>query len=87
MKIKVIAEGKRFTLPIPSAMVGLAARCIPNRAIVEIQSSMPEPYRELVTKRNVRMLLKECAAILKENKGLEIIHVEAANGDFVSIKL
>lgn len=33
------------------------------------------------------MILEECLDILKENKGLEIVHVEAADGTFVSVKL
>ena len=46
-----------------------------------------EPYRSLVTKENISMLLGECLEVIKENKGLEVIHVEAADGTFVSIRL
>ena len=45
------------------------------------------PYASLVTKANIRMILEESLDILKENKGLEIVHVEATDGTFVSIKL
>ena len=33
------------------------------------------------------MIFEECMDVLKENKGLEIIHVEAVDGTFVSITL
>ena len=40
-----------------------------------------------ITRQVLVMLLDECMDILKENKGLEVVHVEAADGTFVSIKL
>ena len=33
------------------------------------------------------MLLRECVGVLRENKGLEMVHVEAQDGTFVSIRL
>lgn len=33
------------------------------------------------------MILEGCQDILKENKGLEVVHVEAADGTFVSIRI
>lgn len=40
-----------------------------------------------MTKENLRLILAECGDVLKENKGLEVVHVEAADGTFVSIIL
>ena len=33
------------------------------------------------------MILGECLDVLRENKGLEVVHVEASDGTFVSITL
>ena len=44
-------------------------------------------HYELVTKETINLIVKECMDILKENKGLEVVHVEASDGTFVSIKL
>ena len=87
MRIRVRTKDIRLFIPIPDAMVGFAARLIPERAFEEMRAGTPEPYRSLVTKENVSMLLGECLEVIKENKGLEVIHVEAADGTFVSIKL
>lgn len=65
----------------------ISARFIPERAFEEMRAGTPEPYRSLVTKENISMLLGECLEVIKENKGLEVIHVETADGTFVSIKL
>ena len=87
MRIRVRTKDIRLFIPIPDAMVGFAARFIPERAFEEMRAGTPEPYRSLVTKENISMLLGECLEIIKENKGLEVIHVETADGTFVSIKL
>lgn len=60
---------------------------IPEKVYEEMRTNTPEPYRGLVTKENISMLLRECLDVIRENKGLEVIHVEAADGTFVSIIL
>ena len=87
MRVKIRAKDCRFSLPIPTAMIGFVVRWIPDSVFNALRENTPEPYRALVTKENVRMLLTACLDVLRENKGLEIIHVEAADGTFVSIKL
>ena len=87
MRIRVRTKDIRLFIPIPDAMVGFATRFIPERAFEEMWAGTPEPYRSLVTKENISMLLGECLEVIKENKGLEVIHVEAADGTFVSIRL
>lgn len=47
----------------------------------------PEPYQALMTKQTVRMLLGECLDVIQENRGLEIIEVQASDGTHVSIVL
>lgn len=87
MRIRVRTKDIRLFIPIPDAMAGFATRFIPERAFEEMRAGTPEPYRSLVTKENISMLLGECLEVIKENKGLEVIHVEAADGTFVSIRL
>ena len=53
----------------------------------EMYEKTPEPYNCLLTRDFISMVLDECMEFIRENKGLEIIHVEAADGTFVSVKL
>lgn len=59
----------------------------------DVHFSMPVPMAmigfvvKLITKETVSMILSECLDVLKENKGLEVIHVEASDETFVSITL
>lgn len=87
MRIRVRTKELRLFIPIPDAMAGFAVRFLPERAFEEMRADTPEPYCSLVTKENISMLVGECLEIIKENKGLEIVHVEAADGTFVSITL
>ena len=87
MKVKIIAKDIHFSMPVPVAMIGFVIKLIPNRLFEEMQGRTPEPYSNLATKQYIRMILEECLDVLKENKGLEIVHVEAKDGTFVSIKL
>lgn len=74
-------------MPVPTSMIGLAIRFIPDSAFKKMQTNTPKPYCDLITKETFSVVLGECLDILKENKGLEIVHVEAADGTFVSVKL
>ena len=53
----------------------------------EIRNPIPSPYREVITKELLQELVRECRNVFKEYKGLEIVHVEAQDGTFVSIRL
>lgn len=87
MKIKIKTPKMHFSMPIPAAMIRFAVKLIPDRVFQEACKNIPDPYSQLVTKASVKMILEECIDILKENKGLEAVHVEAADGTYVSIKL
>lgn len=87
MKVKIRTKDIRLSIPVPVAMASLAVRLIPESMFEAMRANAPEPYGSLVTKENIGMLLTECTDILKENKGLEAVHVEAADGAFVSIRL
>ncbi len=87
MRVKIRTKDMRFFLPVPVSMIGFVIRLIPAKVFEEMRANTPEPYNSLLTKENIVMISRECLGILKENKRLEIIHVEAADGTFVSIKL
>ena len=87
MRIKIRTQGFRFTLPVPASLAGFVIRVLPSSVFDEMQGNTPEPYRALVTKESVCMLVGECLDVIKENRGLEIIHVEASDGTFLSIRL
>lgn len=87
MKVKIKTQDFRFWMPVPAAMIGFVVKLIPDRIFDEIKTNTPEPYCKLITKEYVSMILNECLDIMKENKGLEVIHVNTADGTFISVKL
>lgn len=87
MKVKIRTKDVHFSLPVPVTMAGFVIKLIPERVFSELRINTPEPYCALVTKDHISMILGECLDILRENRGLEIVHVEASDGTFVSIKL
>ncbi|MCB6993966.1 hypothetical protein LI177_10780 [bacterium 210820-DFI.6.37] len=87
MKIKIRTEKIRFSIAVPTSMAAWAAKKIPQSAIDAMRKKTAEPYRQLVTRENFRFLLNACSEELKANKGLEAVHVEAADGTFVSVIL
>ena len=52
-----------------------------------MKSRTPGPYCSLISKDIISLVLRESLDLFKEHKGLEIIHVEAPDGTFVSLKL
>lgn len=87
MKVKIKTQDFRFSMPVPAAMIGFVVKFIPDRVFDEIKTNTPEPYCKLITKEYVSMILNECLDIIRANKGLEVIHVEAKDGTFVSVRL
>lgn len=87
MKVKIRTKDFHFSMPVPVSLIGFVTKLIPDRIYGELRLTTPEPYAALVTKDNVSMILNECQDILRENKGLEIVHVDASDGTFVSIIL
>ena len=87
MNVKVRTKDFRLFLPVPVSLAGWAVRWIPERDFEKMRENTPEPYCALITKESVCMLLRECVGVLRENKGLEMVHVEAQDGTFVSVKL
>ncbi len=87
MKVRIRTKEFRFSLPVPLPLVGVAIKLLPDSVLERMRVNAPESYRGLITKDTLRMLAEECLDGLQESKGLEIVHVEAQDGTFVSVKL
>lgn len=87
MKIIVRTKEVNFRMPVPVRLAGFAVKRMPESLFLKMQAEVPKPYDQLVTKESISMIVEECLDVFKENKGLEIIHVEAADGTYVSITL
>ena len=87
MKIQVRSERTRFSIAVPTSMAAWAVKRIPDSVFERARKKAGEPFARHMTKENLRLILAECGDVLKENKGLEVVHVEAADGTFVSIIL
>ena len=87
MRVKIRTSDFRFFMPMPTALIGFALSSIPEKVFEKMRAKAPEPYSALITKENVKMLWGECKHILKENKDLEILHLEEKDGTLISVKL
>ncbi len=84
----VVHEGNlRLRLPIPLRLASLAVNLVPEVAFVKMRESVPEPFQELLTKDYFKMVVRDCVSVLRQYKGLEIVHVEAKDGTYVSIRI
>ena len=89
MRVLVRDPGMRFPIriPIPLGMAGMVVNFIPERILEKAKANVPPAFQGLVTKPMLKYLVGECVHILKEYKGLEVIHVESTDGTWVSITL
>ena len=87
MRIRVKTKGVNLWLPVPIFLVGVAIRMIPEAAFDDMKKEVPEPYAELMSRQTFLLLADSCKEALKECKGLEIVHVEAHDGTYVSIRV
>ena len=100
MVIRVRGEGKRITVPCPLGLARFVIWCIPQRAFDKMversEEEIPEEDREEaekaiaavpMDKRYILDILDAVAEVAREFKGLEVVHVESANGENVSIVL
>lgn len=87
MKITIRTEGSHFSMPLPLKMAGFVIKKLPQHVFDRMCDDVPEPYRCLITKDYVCMIVDECMEVLRENKGLQVVQVEARDGTYVSIKL
>lgn len=87
MKVTVKTEGIDISMPVPMAMAEVAIKAVPETVFKKIRKEVPPPFDSLVCKEAVLLMFRECRDIFKENKGLEIVHVEGCDGTLVSIVL
>ena len=87
MKIKIRTQDFHLSMPVPVSMISFIIRLLPDKIFQNMGADVPAPYSSLITKDNISMILSECRDILKVNRGLEAVHVEAQDGTFVSIRL
>ena len=89
MRVLVRSPEMPFPLriPIPLGMAGTVVNFIPERVLEKAKRDVPPNFQGLLTKPVLKFFVGECAHILKEYKGLEIIHVESTDGTLVSIIL
>lgn len=87
MRIRIRSKDANLFLPVPLCMAGLAIALTPERVFDNMQKSMPPATQGALNKAAVRAMFRECYRVLKRYKGLEIIHVEASDGTYVSIRL
>ncbi|MCC0637886.1 MULTISPECIES: hypothetical protein [unclassified Clostridioides] len=87
MRIIVRSKETNLWLPIPLFLANTAVLLLPESVIEEIKKSLPEPYQEVINKKFLQELVRKCQSVLKQYKGLEIVHVETQDGTFVSIRL
>lgn len=87
MKVRVKSKDVNLRIPVPMGMAAFVIKVIPETVFIQMRKEVPQPYDMLLTREVLGMLLNECMESFKENKGLEIVHVEAADGTFVSITI
>lgn len=88
MKIRVRADKVRFSLVVPVSMAAWAVKRIPESVFLsKVRNRIKPPYDEWVTKENIGILIDSCSDVLREHRGLEIVHVETSAGDLISIVL
>ena len=87
MRVRIRTSGFRLFLPLPVSMIGFAVKLLPDKLFEQMRAQIPAPYNCLLTKENTRVLAEEFLDMFKKNKGLEIVHVEARDGTFVSVRL
>lgn len=87
MKIRIRTKSFKFSMPVPLSLAGGVIRMIPDVAFREMRKDVPPPYDELICKETVLQFYLACKEELMQYQGLEIIHVEARDGTFVSIIL
>lgn len=87
MKIEVRSENTNFSMPVPLAMADVAIKAMPEAVFARVRRKLKPPYDSLFTKEIVSMMFGECRDVFRQNKGLEIIHVEGHDGTYISVVL
>lgn len=82
MKISIHAENRDLTIPIPNWMIdSIFTRNLIAKGIEKM------PQFANIDQKTWDAFLKELAKIAKEYKGLELVHVESADGEIIRVVL
>ena len=87
MWIRIRTEDVNFSMPAPLSMVSFVLQAVPEVAFAKMREKVQPPYDQLITKQTIAFFWRECRDNLRAYKGLELVHVEAADGTYVSIRL
>jgi len=100
MKVRICSEGRRFSITCPLGLARFVIRCIPRRVFDQMVKSsedkIPEEDRAeaaeamksfSLDKDFILELLDQVRDVSKEFEGLEIVHVQSADGEEVSVSL
>ncbi|MGI6069273.1 MAG: hypothetical protein ACOYBE_02490 [Blautia sp.] len=87
MWVKVRTDGLHLVMPVPIKLAGFVIRRLPSSIFYKMSEDVSSPYDELITKETICIILDACLDIVSEHKGLEVVHVDAADGTFVSVIL
>lgn len=78
---------RNISIPVPLGLAGTAVNLVPERALAQSREAMPEEMQYMLTKPFLRQVIKALRGSLRDCRGLEIVHVESAGGEVVSITL
>lgn len=76
---------RNISMPVPLGLATTVVRLVPERVLAQGRETMPPELQDLLTKKTICRLIGECRNSLKQYKGLELVHVETADGEKVSI--
>lgn len=74
-------------MPLPAGFALWLTPHLPAVVFAEMSRSVPAPYDALVTREALSLFCSALREVMEECRGLEIIHVETADGTLISIRL
>lgn len=87
IKVRSPEIRRNISIPVPLGLAGAAVSLVPEHVLAQNRAEMPEKMQYLLTKPFLRQVIKALRGCLRDCKGLEIVHVESAGGERVSIIL
>ena len=87
IKVRSPEMRRNISIPIPMGLAGAAVSLVPEWVLAQSRDSMPEEMQYMLTKPFLRQVIRALRGSLRDHKGLEIVHVESAGGEVVSITL
>lgn len=87
IKVRTPELRRNISIPIPLGLAGTVVSLVPEGLLAQSRDSMPEEMQYLLTKPILRQIMKALKKSIRDCKGLEIVHVESAGGEVVSITL